>query len=85
MRAGCLDLAIRIVVASLAAVLTVLGVVLLLAVLFASPAQTPRVENIVKVVAALVAGYSFYLIGKSIWREIKKRPPTGPGGQDPSR
>lgn len=85
MRAGCLDLAIRIVVASLAAVLTVLGTVLLLSVLFASPDQTLRVENVVKVVAALVAGYSFYLIGKSVWRDIRKRPPAGPSDGDPSR
>lgn len=83
MRAGCLDLAIRIVVTSLAAVLTVLGVVLLLSVLFTSPTQTPRVENVVKVAAALVAGYSFYLIGKSVWRDIKKRPPAGPGDKGP--
>lgn len=85
MRAGCLDLAIRIVVASLAAVLTVLGVVLLLSVLFSAPAQTMRVESVVKVVAALVAGYSFYLIGKSVWRDIKRRPPAGPRDGDPSR
>ena len=85
MRAGCLDLAIRIVVASLAAVLTVLGVVLLLSVLFSTPSQTLRVENFVKVAAALVAGYSFYLIGKSVWRDIKKRSPAGPRDGDPSR
>jgi uncharacterized membrane-anchored protein len=84
MRAGCLDLAVRIVVASLAAVLTVLGVVLLLSVLFSSPAQTLRVENVVKVVAALVAGYSFYLIGKSVWRDIKKRSSAEPEDGDPS-
>lgn len=85
MRSGCLDLAIRIVVASLAAIFTVLGAVLLLSVILSSPAETLKVENVVKVVAACVAGYSFYLVGKSVWRDIRnRRTPPEPDDRGPS-
>lgn len=75
MRSGCLDLAIRIVVATVAAVLTVLGLALLFAVLVPSEGQIFDVESAAKLIGACVAGYCFYLVGKSIWREMKKRPP----------
>jgi hypothetical protein len=62
-------------VATVAAVLTVLGVALLLAVLVPSDERTFDLESAVKLIGACVAGYCFYLVGKSIWRDIKKRPP----------
>ncbi|HSL00553.1 MAG TPA: hypothetical protein VK869_09475 [Rubrobacteraceae bacterium] len=75
MRSGCLDLAIRIVVASVAAVLTVLGGVLLLTVFIPTSGQPFNVEGAAKVIGACVGGYCFYLVGKSVWKDIKRRRP----------
>ena len=75
MRSGCLDLAIRIVVASVAAVLTVLGVVLLFTIFIPSSGQPFDIESVAKVIGACVAGYCFYLVGKSVWKDIKTRRP----------
>jgi hypothetical protein len=83
LRSGCRDLAIRIVVASVAAVLTVLGVVLLFTVFVPSPGQPFEVEGVIKVLAACVAGYSFYLVGKSVWKDIKKRRPPAEPAEEP--
>lgn len=82
MRSGCLDLAIRIVVASVAAILTVLGVALLFTMAIPSGGEPFDVEGVAKVIGACVAGYCFYLVGKSVWKDIKRRrPPSGP--EDP--
>jgi len=73
----------RIVVTSLAAVLTVLGAFLLVTVFLPAPGQPFEVEGVVKVLTACVAGYSFYLVGKSVWKDIKRRRPTTDSSEDP--
>ena len=79
MRSGCLNLVLRICVALMAAVLIVAGLALLFwfAVLtLGPPVQTGKV---LKVIAAFLAAGSFFLVGRSIWRDLRaRRPVEGP-------
>ena len=76
MRSGCLNLVFRIGVALIAAVLIVVGVALLF--WFAVLTLGPPVETgkVFKVIAAFVAGYSFFLVGRSVWRDLRGRQPV---------
>ncbi len=71
MRSGCLNLVFVLAATSVATTLIVLGVFLLLsfaALSFESPAGF---EAILKVAAALVAGYFFFRVGRSVWRDLR--------------
>jgi hypothetical protein len=78
MRSGCLNLVFVLVTASVAATLIVIGLFLLLsfaALSFESPAG---VETILKITAALIAGYFFVRVGLGIWRDLRGgRPKAG--------
>ena len=90
MRTGCLNLVFVLVATSLATTLIVIGLFLLLsfaALSFESPAG---IEAILKVAAALLAGYFFVRVGLSVWRDLRgSRTPSrpsdtdgGPGGEN---
>jgi hypothetical protein len=73
MRSGCLTLVLRLGVALTAAVLIVAGLTLLF--WFAVLTLGPPVETgkVLKVVAAFLAAGSFFLVGRSVWRDLRGR------------
>ncbi len=76
MLSGCLNLVIRIGVALMAAVLIVAGLVLLF--WFAVLTLGPPVETgkVLKVIAAFLAAGALSLVGRSIWRDLRRRRPV---------
>ena len=80
MRSGCLNVVLMLLVASVATTLTVAGVVLFLsfaALMFESPAG---IEEILKMVVALIAAYFFVRVGRGVWRDLRgHRPEAEPG------
>ncbi len=76
MRSGCLNLVIRIGVALTAAILTVLGFALLFwfAVLTLGPPV--ETEKIFKVIVAFLAAGTFFLVGRSVWRDLRGSRPA---------
>ena len=86
MRSGCLNLVLVLIATSVATTLIVIGVFLLLsfaALSFESPAG---IEAILKVAAALLAGYFFVRVGRSVWRDLKgQRRTVGSGEAEPEK
>ena len=76
MRSGCLSLVLRIGVALMAVVFIVAGLALLF--WFAVLTLGPPVETgkVLKVIAAFLAAGSFFLIGRSVWRDLRGRQPA---------
>ena len=76
MRSGCLNLVTRIGVALMAAVFMVAGLVLLFwfAVLTLGPPVSTG--KVLKVIAAFVAAGALFLVGRSVWRDLRRRQPV---------
>ncbi len=76
MLSGCLNLVIRIGVALMAAVLIVAGLALLFwfAVLTLGPPVEPA--KILKVIAAFLAAGALFLVGRSVWRDLRRSQPV---------
>ncbi len=74
MRSGCLSLVVRVGVVSVAAVLGALSTVLILSFGVSALGQPEGIESIVKVIVATAAGFAFFLVGRGIWRDLKRRP-----------
>jgi hypothetical protein len=76
MLSGCLNLVIRIGVALMAAVFIVAGLVLLF--WFAVLTLGPPVETgkVLKVIAAFLAAGALSLVGRSVWRDLRRRQPV---------
>jgi hypothetical protein len=79
MRAGCLNLVFLLVAAAAATALTVVGVILFS---FATLTfeSTTAIETILQTVVAVVAGYFFVRVGRSVWRDLRE-PRTGAGSK----
>ncbi len=80
MRSGCLNVVLMLLVAAVATALTVAGVVLFLsfaALMFESPAG---IEEILKMVVALIAAYYFIRVGRGVWRDLRGRHPEVESG-----
>ena len=82
MRSGCLNLVLRVVVALIAAVLIVVGAALLF--WFAILTLGPPVEagKVLKVIVAFIVGCSFFLVGRSVWRDLRGRRQPAEGSED---
>ena len=78
MRTGCLSLLIRVGVVTVAAVLAALSMVLIFSFGLSALGQPDGVSKIIKVLLATAAGFAFFLAGRAIWRDIRKRPSSGP-------
>ncbi|MDQ4127710.1 MAG: hypothetical protein M3151_07165 [Actinomycetota bacterium] len=79
MRSGCLSLVLRVGVVAVAAVFAALSVALLLSFAVSALGQPEGAERILKVTVASVAGLSFFLIGRGIWRDLRPgRQAAGP-------
>ena len=72
MRSGCVGLAVRIGVASLAAVFAAISAILVLSFVVSALGQPSGVTRVLVALIAAVAGLAFFLIGRSIWRELRK-------------
>jgi hypothetical protein len=73
-RSGCLNLMVRIGVVSAAAVLAALSAALILSFGVSALGQPEGIERIFKVIVAAAAGFAFFLVGRGIWRDLRRRP-----------
>ena len=78
MRSGCLSLVVRVGVVSIAAVLAALSMALILSFAISALGQPDGVERIIRVLVASAAGFAFFLVGRSIWRDLRRRPSAEP-------
>ena len=78
MRYGCLSLVVRVGVVSVAAVLAALSTVLILSFAVSALGQPDGVEKIIKVLVASAAGFAFFLVGRGIWRDLRRPPSAEP-------
>jgi hypothetical protein len=80
MRSGCLNLVFLLVAASVATALTVAGAVLFFSFAALTLESSAGIEEILKMVVALIAAYFFVRVGLSVWRDLKgSRPVVGSG------
>jgi hypothetical protein len=77
-RYGCLSLVVRVGVVSVAAVLAALSIVLILSFAVSALGQTDGLEKIIKVLVASAAGFAFFLVGRGIWRDLRRRSSAEP-------
>ena len=73
MRSGCLSLVVRVGVVAVAAVLAALSTVVILSFAVSALGQPDGVEKIIKVLVASAAGFAFFLVGRGIWRDLRRR------------
>jgi hypothetical protein len=78
LRSGCLSLVVRVGVVSVAAVLAALSTVILLSFAVSALGQPDGLEKIIKVLVASAAGFAFFLVGRGIWRDLRRRSSTEP-------
>ena len=74
MGSGCLSLVVRVGVVAVAAVLAALSIALILSFAVSALGQPDGVEKIIKVIVASAAGFAFFLVGRGIWRDLRRRP-----------
>ena len=80
MRSGCLNLVFLLVAASVATALTVAGAVLFFSFAALTFESSAGIEEILKMVVALIAAYFFVRVGRSVWRDLRgRRPAVGSG------
>ena len=77
-RYGCLNLVVRVGVVSVAAVLAALSTVLILSFAVSALGQPDGVEKIIKVLVASAAGFTFFLVGRDIWLDLRQRSSAEP-------
>ena len=82
MRSGCLSLMMRVGVVSAAAVLAALSAALILSFGISALGQPEGLERIFKVVIATAAGFAFFLAGRAIWRDMRRRPSEAEEGSE---
>ena len=75
MRSGCLELVIRVGVIALAAVLAAISLAVIGSFAVSAIGQPSGVSNVIGVVIACVAGPCFFLVGRTIWRELREKSP----------
>ena len=78
LRSGCLSLVVRVGVVSVAAVLAALSTVIILSFAVSALGQPEGVEKIIQVLLATAAGFAFFLVGRGIWRDLKRRSSAKP-------
>ena len=78
MRSGCLSLVVRVGVVSVAAVLAALSTALIISFAVSALGQPDGVARIIKILVASAAGFAFFLVGRSIWRDLRRRPAAEP-------
>lgn len=73
MRAGCLNMILRVGMVAVAVVVMTIGVVLFL---FSASSFGPSgdLRTVISIIAAPIGIYLFYRVGRDVWRDLK-----GPG------
>jgi hypothetical protein len=71
-----LNLVVRVGVVSAAAVLAALSAALILSFGVSALGQPEGIERIFKVIVATAAGFAFFLVGRGIWRDLRRRSST---------
>jgi len=77
-RSGCLSLVVRVGVVSAAAILAAVSMALILSFGVSALGQPEGISKIVKVLVASAAGFAFFLVGRGIWRDLRRRPSAKP-------
>jgi hypothetical protein len=72
-RSGCLSLVVRVGVVSAAAMLAALSAALIFSFGVSALGQPEGMERIFKVIVATAAGFAFFLVGRGIWRDLRRR------------
>jgi TRAP-type C4-dicarboxylate transport system permease small subunit len=78
LRSGCLSLVVSVGVVCAAAVLGALSTALILSFGISALGQPDGPERIFYVIVAVAAGFAFFLVGRGIWRDLRRRPSTEP-------
>jgi hypothetical protein len=78
LRSGCLSLVVRVGAVCAAAVLGALSTALILSFGISALGQPDGPERIFYVIVAVAAGFAFFLVGRGIWRDLRRRPSTEP-------
>jgi Kef-type K+ transport system membrane component KefB len=78
LRSGCLSLVVRVGVVSVAAILAALSTVIILSFAVSALGQPEGVEKIIQVLLATAAGFAFFLVGRGIWRDLRRRSSAKP-------
>jgi Kef-type K+ transport system membrane component KefB len=73
-----LSLVVRVGVVSVAAVLAALSAVIILSFAVSALGQPDGVERIIQVLLATAAGFAFFLVGRGIWRDLRRRSSAKP-------
>jgi zinc transporter ZupT len=79
-----LSLVVRVGVLCAAAVIGALSTALILSFGVSALGQPDGLERIFKVIVAVAAGFAFFLVGRGIWRDLRRRPSKSeerPGGR----
>ena len=63
---------------SVAAVLAALSTVIILSFAVSALGQPDGVEKIIQVLLATAAGFAFFLVGRGIWRDLRRRSSAKP-------
>lgn len=82
MRSGCLSLMVRVGVVSAAAVLAALSAALILSFGISALGQPEGLERIFKILIATAAGFAFFLAGRAVWRDMRRRPSEAEEGPE---
>jgi hypothetical protein len=69
-----LNLVARVGAVSVAAVLAALSVAVIFSFAVSALGQPDGVERIIKILVASAAGFAFFLVGRGIWRDLRRRP-----------
>ena len=74
LRSGCFGLVVSVGVLCAAAVIGALSMALILSFGVSALGQPDGPERIFKVIIAAAAGVAFFLVGRGVWRDLKRRP-----------
>jgi hypothetical protein len=78
LRSGCLSLLMRVGVVCAAAVLGALSIAIIVSFGVSALGQPDGPEKIFKVIVAVAAAFAFFLVGRGIWRDMRRRPSAKP-------
>jgi hypothetical protein len=78
LRSGCLSMVVSVGVVCAAAILGALSIALILSFGVSALGQPDGPERIFKVIIAVAAGFAFFLVGRGIWRDLRRRSSAEP-------
>lgn len=74
MRSGCFGLVVSVGVLCAAAVVGALSTALILSFGVSALGQPDGPERIFRVIVAVAAALAFFLVGRGVWRDLRRRP-----------